>query len=220
MSASTDASRAATRAREQGATRFCMGAAWREVPRRRRSSSRSSRWCAGSARWAWRRAARSACSTEEQADALADAGLTAYNHNLDTSPEFYGQIITTRTYDDRLETLARVRAAGITVCCGGIIGMGESARGALSAAAAARRARSASRERADQHAGRAWRARRWRIAPPEDPLEMVRTIATARILMPASFVRLSAGRLSLSDEAQALCFLAGRQLGVPRRRSC
>src|SRR6266699_4915105 len=145
---------------------------------------------------------------EKQADALAGAGLTAYNHNLDTSPDFYGQIITTRTYDDRLSTLARVRAAGVTVCCGGIIGMGESrdARLRLLQQLAA----------LDPHpesvpinmlvavdgtplAGR----------PPEDPLDLVRVIATARILMPRSYVRLSAGRLSLSDEAQALCFLAG-----------
>ena len=141
--------------------------------------------------------------------ALAGAGLTAYNHNLDTSPEFYGQIITTRTYDDRLATLARVRAAGITVCCGGIIGMGESRDGALRAAAAAGGARSASGERADQHARARGRGRRSPTRPPEDPLDLVRMIATARILMPRSLVRLSAGRLSLSDEAQALCFLAG-----------
>lgn len=144
----------------------------------------------------------------DQAEALADAGLTAYNHNLDTSPEFYGQIITTRTYDERLDTLTHVRKAGITVCCGGIIGMGESR---------------ASRVRLlqqlstlDPHPesvpinmlvpveGTPLADR-----PAEDPIELVRMIATARILMPHSFVRLSAGRLSLSDEAQALCFLAG-----------
>ena len=147
--------------------------------------------------------------TDEQADALADAGLTAYNHNLDTSPEFYGSIITTRTYDDRLDTLARVRQAGITVCCGGIIGMGEGRARPLRPAAAAGRARSASGERAGQPARRASTGTPLGDLPPEDPLELVRTIATARILMPASFVRLSAGRLSLSDEAQALCFLAG-----------
>jgi biotin synthase len=145
---------------------------------------------------------------QDQADALAAAGLTAYNHNLDTSPEFYGRIITTRTYDDRLQTLARVRRSGVTVCCGGIIGMGEDRRaryGLLRQLAAL-----------DPHPesvpinllvsvdGTPLADR-----PPEDPLELVRTIATARILMPASFVRLSAGRLSLTDEAQALCFLAG-----------
>ncbi len=121
---------------------------------------------------------------QEQADALAAAGLTAYNHNLDTSPEFYGSIITTRTYDERLATLARVRQAGITVCCGGIIGMGEDRRRALPAAPAAGLARSASGKRARQPARARRRARRSRDLPPEDPLELVRTIATARILMP------------------------------------
>jgi biotin synthase len=145
---------------------------------------------------------------DEQAAALAAAGLTAYNHNLDTSPEFYGEIITTRTYDERLATLRRVRRAGITVCCGGIIGMGEERtdRYRLLAQLSAQRphpesvpinllVRVAGTPLAEQK--------------PLDPLELVRMIATARILMPASMVRLSAGRLSLSDEAQALCFLAG-----------
>jgi len=146
--------------------------------------------------------------TDDQAAALADAGLTAYNHNLDTSPEFYGSIITTRTYADRLATLARVRHAGITVCCGGIIGMGEGRQvryGLLRQLAAL-----------DPHPESVPVNLLVRVAgtplgdlPAEDPFELVRTIATARILMPASVVRLSAGRLSLSDEAQALCFLAG-----------
>ena len=198
---------AARAAREQGATRFCMGAAWRDVPRGPQFD-RVLEMVRGV-----RALGLEACCTlgmleQDQADALAGAGLTAYNHNLDTSPDFYGQIITTRTYDDRLSTLARVRAAGITVCSGGIIGMGESrdARLRLLQQLAA----------LDPHpesvpinllvavdgtplAGR----------PPEDPLDLVRMIATARILMPQSYVRLSAGRLSLSDEAQALCFLAG-----------
>ncbi|MGH7635441.1 MAG: biotin synthase BioB, partial [Gemmatimonadaceae bacterium] len=146
--------------------------------------------------------------TEQQAGELASAGLSAYNHNLDTSPEFYGQIITTRTYQERLDTLARVRRAGVTVCSGGIIGMGEdrAARYGLLRQLAALNPHPESvpvnmlvrvdgTPLADQ--------------PPEDPLELVRMIATARILMPASMVRLSAGRLSLSEEAQALCFLAG-----------
>jgi len=146
--------------------------------------------------------------TDEQAAALAEAGLTAYNHNLDTSPEFYGTIITTRTYADRLATLARVRRAGITVCCGGIIGMGEGrqVRYELLRQLAA----------LDPHPESVPVNLLVRVAgtplgqlPAEDPFELVRTIATARILMPASMVRLSAGRLSLSDEAQALCFLAG-----------
>src|SRR5579871_899838 len=198
---------AARRARDQGATRFCMGAAWRSVPAGA-PFERVLEMVRGV-----RELGLEACCTlgmlnDQQAEALAAAGLTAYNHNLDTSPEFYGEIIHTRTYQDRLDTLARVRRAGITVCCGGIIGMGEdrAARYGLLRQLAA----------LDPHpesvpinllmpmegtplAGQA----------PLDPLELVRTIATARILMPLSIVRLSAGRVSLSDEAQAMCFLAG-----------
>src|SRR5688572_10522969 len=198
---------AATRAREQGATRFCMGAAWRDVP----DGAPFERVLemVGVVRGLGMEAC---CTlgmlTQDQADALAAAGLTAYNHNLDTSPEFYGQIITTRTYDDRLQTLARVRRAGVTVCSGGIIGMGED-RGVryrmLRQLAAL-----------DPHPESVPINLLVRVGgtpladvPPEDPLELVRTIATARLLMPASFVRLSAGRLSLTDEAQALCFVAG-----------
>ena len=198
---------AATRAREQGATRFCMGAAWRDVPdgppfERVLDMVRVVRGLG-----------MEACCTlgmlkQEQADALADAGLTAYNHNLDTSPEFYGSIITTRTYDDRLATLARVRRAGITVCCGGIIGMGEDR--------AVRYRLLQQLSSLDPHPESVPVNLLVRVAgtpladlAPEDPLELVRTIATARILMPAAFVRLSAGRMSLTDEAQALCFVAG-----------
>jgi biotin synthase len=146
--------------------------------------------------------------TKDQAEALAEAGLSAYNHNLDTSREFYGSIITTRTYDDRLETLAHVRRAGITVCCGGIIGMGENRLDRYRLL----------RELAtlDPHPESvpvnllvAVTGTPLADRPPEDPLELVRMIATARLLMPTSYVRLSAGRLSLTDEAQALCFLAG-----------
>jgi len=146
--------------------------------------------------------------THDQADALAAAGLTAYNHNLDTSPEFYGEIITTRTYQDRLETLAQVRRAGISVCCGGIIGLGEH--------------RSDRYRLLEQLATQCPHPESVPInllvkvegtpledKPEIDSIEMARMIATARILMPASMVRLSAGRLSLSDEAQALCFIAG-----------
>jgi biotin synthase len=198
---------AARHARAGGATRFCMGAAWRSVPGGV-AFERVLEMVRGV-----RALGMEACCTlgmlnDAQAGALAEAGLSAYNHNLDTSPEFYGQIIHTRTYRDRLDTLARVRRAGITVCCGGIIGMGEdrSARYGLLQQLAA----------LDPHpesvpinllmamegtplAGQA----------PLDPLELVRTIATARLLMPRSMVRLSAGRVSLSEEAQALCFLAG-----------
>jgi biotin synthase len=139
---------------------------------------------------------------------LAEAGLTAYNHNLDTSPEFYGRIITTRTYDDRLATLERVRRSGVTVCSGGIIGMGEGR--------AARCGLLRQLARLDPHPESVPINLLVRVEgtplsdrPPEDPIELVRTIASARILMPRSRVRLSAGRLGLSDEAQALCFLAG-----------
>ncbi len=198
---------AARSAREQGATRFCMGAAWRDVPKDARFS-RVLEMVRGV-----RALGLEACCTlgmlnAEQAGDLAAAGLTAYNHNLDTSPEFYGQIITTRTYQERLDTLARVRRAGITVCCGGIIGMGEdrAARYGLLQQLAA----------LDPHPesvpvnllvsveGTPLGER-----PAEDPIELARMIAAARILMPKSMVRLSAGRMALSDEAQALCLLAG-----------
>ena len=198
---------AARQAREQGATRFCMGAAWREAPRGERFD-RVLEMVRGVRDLGMEACCTLGMLTQDQADALAEAGLSAYNHNLDTSKEFYGEIITTRTYQDRLDTLARVRRAGVTVCCGGIIGMGES--------------------RAERY-GLLMELANLQphpesvpvnmLVPVEgtplgktaavDPLELVRTIATARILMPASRVRLSAGRMSLSDEAQALCFLAG-----------
>ena len=202
-----DALAAARDARAQGATRFCMGAAWRDVPRGPQFD-RVLEMVRGV-----RALGMEACCTlgmlqQDQADALADAGLTAYNHNLDTSPEFYGQIITTRTYEDRLATLARVRAAGITVCCGGIIGMGESVEARLGLlqqlAALDPHPESVPINMLVAVEGTPLGGR-----PPEDPLDLVRLIATARILMPRSYVRLSAGRLSLSDEAQALCFIAG-----------
>ena len=198
---------AAARARAQGATRFCMGAAWRDVP-----GGAPFEQVLDMVRVVRGLGMEACCTlgmlTQSQADALAEAGLTAYNHNLDTSPEFYERIITTRTYDDRLATLARVRRAGVTVCCGGIIGMGEDrqVRYRLLQQLAA----------LDPHpesvpVNLLVRVEGTPLADvaAEDPLELVRTIAAARILMPASFVRLSAGRLSLSDEAQALCFLAG-----------
>jgi biotin synthase len=198
---------AATRARDEGATRFCMGAAWRDAP----DDGQFDR-VLEMVRVVRGLGLEACCTlgmlTDAQAQALAAAGLTAYNHNLDTSPEFYGQIITTRTYADRLATLARVRQAGITVCSGGIIGMGEGRRDRyrmLQQLAAL-----------DPHPESVpinllMRVEGTPLAhqQAEDPLELVRTIATARILMPASFVRLSAGRLALSDEAQALCFVAG-----------
>jgi biotin synthase len=202
-----DLSAAATDARAQGATRFCMGAAWRDVPDGPEFDS-----VLAMVRVVRGLGMEACCTlgmlTQPQADSLAEAGLTAYNHNLDTSPEFYGRIITTRTYDERLATLSRVRRAGITVCSGGIIGMGES-----------RTARCRLLQQLsslDPHPESVPINLLVRVdgtpladRPPEDPLDLVRMIATARILMPASQVRLSAGRLELSDEAQALCFIAG-----------
>jgi biotin synthase len=146
--------------------------------------------------------------SDDQASRLARAGLTAYNHNLDTSPEFYSEIITTRVYDDRLRTIAAVRKAGITVCCGGIVGMGESDEdriGLLHQLATL-----------DPHPESVPINMLVRVAgtplgdvEPADPLTLARTIGAARLLMPVSMVRLSAGRRSLTREAAALCFLAG-----------
>jgi len=197
----------ARQAREQGATRFCMGAAWRSAPNNS-DFERVLTMVKGVRDLGMEACCTLGMLTEEQAQALAKAGLTAYNHNLDTSPEFYGDIISTRVYEDRLETLERVSRAGISVCCGGIIGMGEnlSDRYSLLQQLAKRNPHPESvpinmlvkvegTPLADQ--------------PSSEGLELVRMIATARIMMPASMVRLSAGRLSLSDEAQALCFIAG-----------
>ncbi len=197
----------AGRARREGATRFCMGAAWRHVQDGedfenvlemvRRVAALGMEVC---------------CSLgmldETQAERLARAGLTAYNHNLDTSPEFYGQIITTRKYSDRLRTLAAVRKAGITVCCGGIVGLGESDEdrvGLLHQLCTM----NPHPESVPINALVSVPGTPLGHQEPLDPLVFVRTIATARILMPASMVRLSAGRRALSREAVALCFVAG-----------
>ena len=198
---------AAAHARAQGATRFCMGAAWRDVPEDSRFHH-----VLEMVRGV-RALGLEACCTlgmlsQEQADQLAEAGLTAYNHNLDTSPDYYGSIISTRTYEDRLETLARIRKAGVTVCCGGIIGMGEGRRercGLLQQLA------SQKPHPESVPINMLVRVEGTPLANQAsiEPLELVRSIATARITMPTSVVRLSAGRLSMSDEAQALCFLAG-----------
>jgi biotin synthase len=198
---------AAVRARQQGATRFCMGAAWRDA-----TEGDGFDRVLDMVRVVRRLGMEACCTlgmlTDAQAEALAAAGLTAYNHNLDTSPEFYGRIITTRTYDDRLATLARVRRAGITVCCGGIIGMGEDRR---TRCGLLRQLSNLEPHPESVPINLLVRVDGTPLGdlPPEDPFELVRTIAAARILMPASIVRLSAGRLSLSDEAQTLCFLAG-----------
>ena len=194
-------------AKDSGATRFCMGAAWREVKDGEAFDS-----VLAMVRGV-RKLGMEACVTlgmlsQSQADRLAEAGLTAYNHNLDTSPEFYGEIVTTRTYQDRLDTLARVRSAGLQVCCGGIIGMGESVedRARLLQTLANLKPHP---ESVPVNALAAVPGTPLQDRPPVDPLDLVRMVATARILMPLSRVRLSAGRRALSKEAQILCFLAG-----------
>jgi biotin synthase len=198
--------RAARAAKENGASRFCMGAAWREP------KGRAFELVLDMVREV-KAMGMEACATlgmlsPEQADKLREAGLDYYNHNLDTDPEFYKEIISTRTYEDRLDTLRHVRAAGLSVCCGGIVGMGESRR---------------------HRAGLVAQLARMEPQPESvpinmlvkvegtplseeqalDPFEFIRTIAVARVTMPASYVRLSAGREVMSDEMQALCFLAG-----------
>lgn len=199
--------RAAKDAREAGSTRFCMGAAWREV-----RSNRDFDKVLDMVREV-KALGLEVCATlgmvdEAQANALAEAGLHAYNHNLDTSEEYYGEIISTRTYEDRLETLQNVRKSGVTVCSGGIIGLGESI---------------------DDRIGMLYTLSTMQPHPESVPVnalvpvegtplehqprvpvwDMVRMIATARILMPRAQVRLSAGRVMMSPEEQALCFLAG-----------
>ncbi len=197
---------AARAARERGATRFCMGAAWRgpkdkdlkpvlEMVRAVKALGLETCTTLGMLR-------------EGQAEQLKEAGLDYYNHNLDTAPDFYREIITSHDYDDRLDTLGRVREAGIKVCCGGIVGLGESRaqRAGLIAELAGLNpppesvpinllVRIPGTPRSDQ--------------PALDPLEFVRTIAVTRLCLPASMVRLSAGRESMPDHLQALCFFAG-----------
>jgi biotin synthase len=198
---------AAARAKEAGATRFCMGAAWREV-----KDGPAFEQVLAMVRGVRELGMEACCTlgmlTDGQARRLAEAGLTAYNHNLDTSRSFYRSIISTRTYDDRLRTLRNVRAAGITVCSGGIIGMGESLddRCAMLMTLANLDPQP---ESVPINALVAVPGTPLADRPPVDPLDLVRMIATARILMPKARVRLSAGRLALSREAQVLCFLAG-----------
>jgi biotin synthase len=193
-------------AKDAGATRFCMGAAWRSPKKKdveavaamiREVRALGMETCA-----------TLGMLTPDQAHELKDAGLDYYNHNVDTSPEFYGEIITTRTYQDRLDTLAAVRDAGLNVCCGGIVGMGETTRDRASMLATL--------ANLPQHPESVPINQLVRVpgtplagAAPVDPFDFVRTIAVARIVMPKAFVRLSAGREVMADELQALCFLAG-----------
>src|SRR5438445_568705 len=173
-------------AREAGASRFCMGAAWREP--NERDLDKVCAMVAGVKALGLETCATLGMLSGAQAQRLKAAGLDYYNHNLDTSPEYYGAIITTRTYQDRLDTLAAVRDAGIHVCCGGIVGMGESA---------------------EDRVGMIATLASLPVHPESVPIDFVRTIAVARIAMPRSVVRLSAGREEMSEEMQALCFLAG-----------
>jgi len=197
---------AARTAKQQGATRFCMGAAWRSP--KDRDIKHVAEMVKGVKALGLETCVTLGMLTDEQTQQLKACGLDYYNHNLDTSEAYYSEIITTRTYQDRLETVRRVREAGIHVCCGGIVGMGE---------------------KKDDSAGLLWQLATLPQHPQSvpinmlvrvegtplaetdtlDPFEFVRTIAVSRILMPKSRVRLSAGRTEMSDEMQALCFLAG-----------
>ncbi|QJR13878.1 Biotin synthase [Usitatibacter palustris] len=197
---------AAKAAKEHGATRFCMGAAWRGP------KARDLEPVLAMVREVKALGLEACCTLgmlkDGQAEQLRDAGLDYYNHNLDTSPEYYGEIVTTRDYEDRLDTLERVRAAGLNVCCGGIVGLGESRRERAGLLAQLASLDPQPESVPINH-----------LVPVEgtplaktEPLswmEFVRTIAVARVLLPRSMVRLSAGRESLDDAAQALCFFAG-----------
>ncbi len=198
---------AAWRAKNEGATRFCMGAAWRQVSDGE-NFDRVLEMVRAVAALDMEVCCTLGMLNESQAERLKDAGLTAYNHNLDTSPEFYGNIITTRVYEDRLQTIAHVRKAGITVCCGGILGMGESDEDRIGLL------HELSHLNPHPESVPINMLVRNEGTPLADvkelePHVMVRAIATARVLMPASRVRLAAGRRQLSPEAVTLCFLAG-----------
>ena len=194
-------------ARDAGATRFCMGAAWRDA-REGEQFERVLTMVRGV-----REMGMEACCTlgmlnDEQAARLKDAGLTAYNHNLDTSKEFYGEIITTRTYQERLDTISRVAGAGIHVCSGGIIGMGETLGDRLGMLVTLS-SLTPQPESVPINALVAVQGTPLEDQPPVEPLELVRMCALARIMLPGSMVRLSAGRSRLNREAQLLAFMAG-----------
>ena len=202
-----DVFQAASKAKAAGSSRFCMGAAWRDVKDNEQFDS-----VLDMVRSVSSLGLEVCCTlgmiTAPQAERLKEAGLTAYNHNLDTGPEYYDSIITTRTYEERLATLANVREAGLNVCCGGIIGMGESADdriGLLHTLATLPE----HPESVPVNALVASQGTPLADRPPVEIWEMLRMIATARIIMPKAMVRLSAGRVSMSESEQALCFLAG-----------
>ena len=198
---------AAREAKAAGSTRFCMGAAWREV-RDNRHFDEVLEMVSGVRDLGLEVCCTLGMLTESQAQRLKEAGLYAYNHNLDSSRDFYPEIIGTRTYDDRLETLANVHKAGLSVCCGGIIGMGETVDqriGLLHTLATL----PSPPESVPVNALVPVPGTPLEDCPPVSTWEMVRMIATARVLMPKAMVRLSAGRSRMSAEQQALCFLAG-----------
>jgi biotin synthase len=206
LMATDDIVAAAKNAKANGATRFCMGAAWREPNDRQVGRVADAITAVGEL--GMETCVTLGMLTDAQARALADAGLDYYNHNLDTSPDFYGEIITTRTYQDRLDTIGHVREAGVRLCCGGIVGMGESRR--------QRAGLLAQLAQLDPHPESV--PINLLVQVPGTPLagieeldglELVRTVAAARIMMPGSVVRLSAGRNQMTDELQALCLHAG-----------
>jgi len=194
-------------AKEAGAHRFCMGWAWRDIRDGAPFEAMLS-MVRGVRELGMEACVTAGMLTDSQAERLAEAGLTSYNHNLDTSPEHYDRIITTRTFQERLETLQRVRRAGISMCCGGIIGMGETLtdRASLLQVLAAMNPHP---ESVPINALVAVEGTPLEEQPEVDPLELVRMVAVARILMPYSRVRLSAGRETMSQEAQVLALLAG-----------
>lgn len=197
----------AKQAKAAGATRFCMGVAWRQI-NEGEQFDRILHMVKAIDELGLEVCLTAGMMTKEQALRLKDAGCTSYNHNLDTSPEFYGQIITTRTYQDRLDTIKNVREAGITVCCGGIIGLGETRAdriGLLHQLAALQ----PHPESVPINLLAKYEDMPLNDVPPPHPFEMVRMVATARIIMPKSIVRLSAGRTAMSDELHALCYFAG-----------
>jgi len=193
-------------AKQNGASRFCMGAAWRNPTDK--NLDKVIDMIIAVKNLGMETCVTLGMLTEQQSKRLKDAGLDYYNHNLDTSPEYYGDIITTRTYDDRLDTLKHVRDAGINVCSGGILGMGEKQTDRVSMlqqlANLPRHPESVPINMLVQVEGTPLYG-----VDEIEPLEFIRSIAVARILMPKSYVRLSAGRTGMSDETQALCFLAG-----------
>lgn len=197
---------AAREAKSKGATRFCMGAAWRSP--KERDMEKVEAMVRGVKALGMETCATLGMLEEGQAEQLKQAGLDYYNHNIDTSPDFYGDVISTREYRDRLDTLGRVRTAGLKICCGGIVGMGETReqRAGLIAQLANMNPypESVPINHLVQVEGTPMHG-----LPPLDPIEFVRTIAVARITMPKARVRLSAGRRELGEAVQAMCFMAG-----------